>query len=75
MGDQNTERAEPATRYIPVADWPKHYPWPTVPGLRTLIHRCKKTGFDSVIKRANGRVLIDEAAFHRWVAAQNGGAA
>lgn len=57
-----------ATRYITTTDWPNHYPWPTVGGLRNLIQGAEKNGFAAVIKRVGRRVLIDEAAFHRWVA-------
>ena len=64
-----------ATRYIPVTDWPKHHTWPPIGGLRHLIFHAKSNGFDTVVKRVGRRVLIDEAAFHRWVAAQSGGAA
>jgi hypothetical protein len=59
------------TKLIPLTDWPKHHPWPPLGGLRHLVFHSKTNGFDQVIKRASGRVLIDEAAFFRWVEQNN----
>jgi len=36
-----------------------------------LIFHEKTNGFDRVVKRVAGRVLIDETAFFQWVEAQN----
>lgn len=57
-----------ATRYITVSDFPSHYPWPSKGALRQLINRGDENGFNSVVRRVAGRVLIDEQAFHRWIA-------
>lgn len=59
------------SRLIPLTDWPKHHEWPPLGGLRHLVFHSKSTGFDSVIKRVNRRVLIDEMAFFEWVATKN----
>lgn len=70
-----TTHATPAptpTRLIPVPEWPKHHSWPPVGGLRHLIFNEKKNGFSEVIRRVGRRVLIDEAAFFRWVATHSG---
>ncbi len=58
-------------KLIPLTDWPKHHPWPPLGGLRHLVFHAKTNGFDLVIKRASGRILIDEAAFFRWVSENN----
>lgn len=62
------------TRLIPATKWPDLHQWPSIGGLRHLIFFAKTNGFDAVIRRAGRRVLIDEAAFFRWMEDQNGGA-
>lgn len=62
------------TRLIPLAEWPKHHPWPTAPALRFYVYNAKLNGFEAhgVVKRVGRRILIDEPAFFRWVNAQPG---
>lgn len=62
------------TRLIPLTEWPKHHPWPPIGGLRHFVFHAKTNGFDKVVKRAAKRVLIDEAAFFRWVDENNANA-
>lgn len=62
----------PPTRLIPVTEWSAHHAWPPIGGLRHLIFYGKANGFDAVVRRVGRRVLIDEAAFFRWVEAQHG---
>lgn len=57
-------------RIIPLTKWPDFHPWPSEWGLRRLVFFSKTNGFDSVIIRAGKRILIDEAAFFRWVDAR-----
>ena len=66
----------PPTRLIPLAEWPKHHPWPTAPALRFYVYNAKSNGFEKhgVVKRVGRRILINEAAFFRWVDAQPGNA-
>lgn len=59
------------TRYIPVPNWEKHHEWPRLGGLRNLIFNRHKNGFNKVVKKVGRRVLIDEAAFFRWVDEQS----
>ncbi len=58
------------TRYIPVAKFDLYHPWPTPQSIRNRIH-CAKRGTDPdflrCIKKVGGRVLVDEAAFLRWL--------
>ncbi len=61
-------------KLIPVTQWNEHHPWPPQGGLRHLIFNCEKNGFKKVIRRANRRILLDEAAFFAWMDEQNGGA-
>jgi hypothetical protein len=62
---------EQTTRLIPVKDWGKFHLWPSVGGLRWLIFNAKTNGFDRVVRRCGGRVLIDEAAFDEWTKSNN----
>jgi hypothetical protein len=59
------------TRLIPLTDWSKFHPWPPLGGLRHLVFHAKTNGFDQVIKRASGRILLDEEAFFLWVEQNN----
>ncbi len=59
------------TRLIPVTKWNDHHEWPPQGGLRHLIFNARTNGFDSVVKRAGRRVLLDEAAFFQWVESQS----
>lgn len=63
---------EPTTRLIPVTQWPAHHAWPPIGGLRHLIFHAAINGFDAVIRRVGGRVLIDEAAFFAWTKSNGG---
>jgi len=58
-------------KLIPATDWSNHHPWPPIGGLRHLIFNADKNGFNTVIKRCGGRVLVDEQAFFEWVNNQN----
>ena len=60
------------TRLIPVTDWNQHHAWPPIGGLRHLVFYADTNGFDQVVRRVGRRVLIDEAAFFRWVNKQTG---
>jgi len=57
---------------IPLSEWHKHHPWPPIGGLRHLVFNAKTNGFDRVIRKVGGRVLIDEGEFFAWVDRQNG---
>lgn len=61
------EQGTTKTRLIPLTAWNKYHTWPPIGGLRHLVFHSKVNGFDAVIKRVSGRVLVDEAAFFLWV--------
>jgi hypothetical protein len=63
------KESSPTTRFFTVAKWP--HPWPPAGGIRHLIFHANSNGFAQVIKRVGRRVLIDEAAFFRWVEQNN----
>ena len=54
-------------RLIPVTEWRKYHPWPSVAGLRHLIFHERSNGFSVCVRRVGKRVLIDEEEFFRWV--------
>lgn len=54
-------------RLIPLTKWNQFHLWPTLGGLRHLVAFAKQKKFEPVLVRANGRVLIDEEAFFKWV--------
>ena len=65
------EEGKILTRLIPVPKWNNYHQWPPVGGLRHLIFNARFNGFESVIKRAGRRVLIDEQAFFKWIEKKN----
>ncbi len=67
MTDQLENKSNP--KLYTATKWP--HSWPPPGGMRHLIFHAKKNGFDKVIKRVGRRVLIDEAAFFRWVEERN----
>jgi len=62
---------EKQTKLIPLTSWSDYHPWPPVGGLRHLVFHAKTNGFDSVIRRAGKRILINEQAFFDWLETQN----
>ena len=60
-------KSAPQRRLLTVAQWNDHHSWPSPAGLRHLIFYASQNGFESVIRRAGRRVLIDEAAFFAWM--------
>lgn len=58
-------------RLIPLVDWPDHHAWPPIGGLRHLAFHADTNGFAPAFVRVGKRVLVDEAAFFRAVAAGN----
>ncbi len=58
-------------KLIPVTSWPKYHSWPAVGGLRHFIFNASSNGFDKVIRRVGGRILIDEQEFFNWVDEQD----
>lgn len=59
------------TKLIPLTKWHEHHQWPPIGGLRHLVWFANTNGFNKVIRRVGRRVLIDEAAFFKWVDDQN----
>lgn len=58
---------QPGNRYIALTSWNKFHEWPPRGGLRHLVFYEKTNGFDKVVVRAGKRILIDEAAFFKWL--------
>jgi len=54
-------------RLIPVAKWNEYHMWPTMGGLRWLIHKAEKKDFQDVYLKAGGVLLINEDKFFEWV--------
>lgn len=68
-----TQETQNRDRLIPVTKWNDYYDFPTLNGLRQLIFREHQNGFNKVVRRVGGRVLIKEDEFFKWVEnAQNG---
>lgn len=69
--ERNMSENPHQNRVIPVTKWPEEHPWPSIAGLRHLIHFESENGFNTVVRRIGGRVLIDETAFFAWVERSN----
>lgn len=66
---ENVQTAQ--TKLIPVTKWADYHLYPTIGALRALIFNAHKNGFNKVIRRIGGRVLLNEQAFFEWVEEQN----
>jgi hypothetical protein len=58
-------------RLIPLTEWNDHHPWPPHGGLRHLVFNRDTNGFDKVMRKVGGRILIDEDKFFKWADKQN----
>lgn len=59
--------AQRKDRLIPVTKWNDYYDYPSTNGLRNLIFHEHQNGFNKVVRRIGGRVLIKEDEFFKWV--------
>jgi hypothetical protein len=50
---------------IPITEWPKHYQWPTLAGMRNRYYRRKQFGYESAFFKEGKRVLIRVNEFWR----------
>ena len=64
------EELNPARRLIPVTQFNKYHPDPSLAALRWL-RFTNKDDFNRCIVRRGNRLLIDEAEYFRWVDKQN----
>lgn len=53
-------------KLIQLTKWNQHHEYPSISSLRNLVFTMPK-GFEKVVKRVNGRILIDEAAWFEFV--------
>lgn len=68
----NAVNPERQRTLIPVSEWPLHYTWPPIGGLRHLIFQNRDGFRDKVVVRCGRRVLIDVDKFHQWLDETNG---
>lgn len=71
MNNTNLNLTGCQNRLIPLAEWDKFYPYPTVKGLRQLLFKSEFNGFEKVVRRVGKKILILESAFFTWVDEQN----
>lgn len=64
-----------STRYILITEWNMYHTYPTVSGLRNLVDKADKNGFNeyNVVHRRNGRVFINEQNYLKWFKEYKGG--
>ena len=62
-----TEQQVQTNRLIPVTRWNDYYPFPTIGSLRALVFNASKNGFNKVIRKIGGRIVLDERQFFLWV--------
>lgn len=66
----NNYRIEP-TRRIPISQFNKFHPWPSVQSMRNRIHAARNNSEDreflDCIEWCTGRVLVNEQKFLRWL--------
>jgi len=54
-------------RLIPIPGWPKHHEYPSPSQIRWMLYKNINGFRDECAVQIGRRVLIDEAAFFRWV--------
>lgn len=59
------------SRMIPLSQWNKFHPWPSVPALRWIRFHGESNGFNRCVLKVGKRVLVDEAKFFQWMQEQN----
>ena len=60
-------------KYLTIAQTSEAHPAFSQSSLRNIITKAHDNGFNSVIKRVNTRVLIEESAFIEWIEVQQNG--
>ncbi len=68
---ESTPSSNDIRDYLTVLQLTKENPAFTECGIRGLIFRANKNGFNSCIKKVGRRVLISRNAFINWIEAQN----
>lgn len=66
----NNEVPPQQSRIIPLSEWDKFYPYPTVAALRQYYFKRKTNGFSNVVEYGgnnNGRILLDEVKVFDWL--------
>ncbi|OJW52222.1 MAG: hypothetical protein BGO67_05350 [Alphaproteobacteria bacterium 41-28] len=57
--------------YVTIRQLTTSHPAFTEGGIRALIFRADRNGFNSCIRRIGRKILISKSAFSRWIEAQN----
>ena len=58
--------------FVTIRQLTTNHPAFTEGGIRALIFRADRNGFNSCIRRIGRKILISKSAFSRWIEAQNG---
>jgi hypothetical protein len=58
--------------FVTIRQLTTRYPAFTEGGIRALIFRANRNGFNSCIRRIGRKILISKSAFSRWIEVQNG---
>lgn len=62
---------EPKETFIPLSNWTKHFPWPTICGMRNRYRDRKKFGYESAFFKEGKRVIVRVKEF--WKCLENRG--
>ncbi len=58
--------------YVTIRQLTTNHPAFTEGGIRALIFRADRNGFNRCIRRIGRKILISKSAFSRWIEEQNG---
>jgi len=70
--NQSTQPSISVDDYVTIRQLTTSNPAFTEGGIRALIFRAERNGFNSCIRRIGRKILISKSAFSRWIEAQNG---
>ncbi len=67
----NSQPPASTPRLLPIPDWPAHFEWPSIAGLRNIRFYRATNGFEDAFVKIGGRVLVNVDAFFAAVARMN----
>ena len=62
----NSNEEKEFDRLIPLVEWNKYHPYPTIKSLRMKIFNNQNNFEDEVIERDGKRILINERKYFEW---------
>lgn len=72
LHNTSNQTARSVDDYVTIRQLVTNNPAFTEGGIRALIFRADRNGFNSCIRRIGRKILISKSAFSHWIESQNG---